>query len=70
MSRLHAALEIQHGAMRGRAENAIGAARQHAGADQRLLHGAHIIAALERQAEAEFSGEGHNIPPCFKHDNQ
>jgi hypothetical protein len=48
MARLHAPLEIQHGTMRAGAENTIGAARQHAGANQRLLHGAHIIAALER----------------------
>jgi hypothetical protein len=46
MARLHAALEIQHRTMRGRAENTIGAARKHPGADQRLLHGMHIITAL------------------------
>jgi hypothetical protein len=60
MARLHAALEIYNSAMRRRAENAIGSPREHPGADQRLLHGAHIIAALQRQAEAEFAGEGHD----------
>jgi hypothetical protein len=60
MARLHAALEIEHGTMRRGAENAIGTPREHAGADQRLLHGAYIITALQRQAEAEFAGEGHD----------
>jgi hypothetical protein len=46
MTRLHAALEIQHRTMRRRPENAISAARKHPGADQRLLHGMHIITAL------------------------
>jgi hypothetical protein len=48
MARLHAALEVEHCTMRRRPENAIGTPRQHAGADQRLLHGAHIITALQR----------------------
>jgi hypothetical protein len=60
MARLHAALKIHNSAMRGGAKNPIGSAGQRAGADQGLLHGAHIITALQRQAEGEFAGKRHD----------
>jgi hypothetical protein len=60
MARLHAALKIHNSAMRGGAKNPIGSAGQRAGADQGLLHGTHIITALQRQAEGEFAGKRHD----------